>query len=150
VPYAPGVLRAVGRRRDGTAACAAEVRTAGRPAAVRLVADQDIATAAAGDVLHVAFELVDSVGAVVPTADDLVQFTVTGGTILALDNADLRDLDRHRVDQRRAFKGRGLAILRAPQPGLLTLTATASGLRTAGIRIPVAPGVAPATIPPAR
>src|ERR1041384_4839427 len=33
VPYQPGVLRAVGKRRDGTRACEAEVRTAGPPLA---------------------------------------------------------------------------------------------------------------------
>ena len=33
VPYEPGVLRAVGKKRDGTVACEAEVRTAGPPAA---------------------------------------------------------------------------------------------------------------------
>ncbi len=36
VPYEPGVLKAVGKRRDGSPACEAEVRTAGPPAAIRL------------------------------------------------------------------------------------------------------------------
>ena len=50
VPYEPGVLRAVGKRRDGTVACKAEVRTAGRPAAIRLSADRDTITTGMGDV----------------------------------------------------------------------------------------------------
>jgi beta-galactosidase len=141
VPYEPGVLKAVGRRRDRTVACEAEVRTAGAPAAIRLSADRDTITANPGDVAQVTFEIVDSAGTVVPTAGDLVRFTVTGGTIVALDNADLRDHDPYRSDRRHAFNGRGLAILRAPMPGLLHLTASADGLREASVRVEVVPAI---------
>jgi beta-galactosidase len=150
VPYQPGVLRAVGKRRDGVVACEAEVRTAGAPAAIRLTADRDTITSGPGDVAHVTFEIVDSAGTVVPTAGDLVRFTVTGGTILALDNGDLRDHDPYRSDRRHAFNGRGLALLRAALPGLLRLTAGADGLRSASVSVQVVRGNAPEVIPPAR
>ena len=150
VPYEPGVLRAVGKRRDGTVACNAEVRTAGSPAAIRLSADRDTVTAAPGDVALVTFEITDSAGTVVPTAGDLVRFTVTGGTIVALDNADLLDHDPYPSDRRHAFNGRGLAILRATQPGLLRLTASAAGLREASVTIQVRKGDALPVVPPAR
>jgi beta-galactosidase len=150
VPYEPGVLRAVGRRRDGTVACEAEVRTAGAPAAIRLSVDRDTITTSPGDVAHVTFEIVDSAGTVVPTADDLVHLTVTGGTILALDNADLRDHDPYRSDRRHAFNGRGLAILRAAQPGQMRLTASADGLRDASVSVQVVRGQALEAIPAAR
>jgi beta-galactosidase len=140
VPYEPGVLRAAGRRRDGTPACEAEVRTAGAPAAVRLVLDRDTITTGPGDVAQVAFEILDSAGTVVPTADNLVTFTATGGTILVVDNANLGDLDPYRSDRRRAFNGRGLAILRAVKPGVLRVTATAEGLRPASLSVRVARG----------
>jgi beta-galactosidase len=150
VPYQPGVLRAVGKRRDGTAACQAELRTAGAPAAIRLTADRDTITTAMGDVAHVSFEIVDSAGTLVPTADRLVRFTLTGNGILTLDNADLRDRDASRSDIRHAFSGRGLAILRAAQPGRLGLTASAVGLRPASVSVQVVRGHAPKLIPPAR
>lgn len=146
VPYEPGVLRAVGRRRDGTVACQAEVRTAGRSAAIRLSVDRDPITTAPGDVAHVTFEIVDSAGTVVPTASDLVRFAVTGGSILALDNADLRDHDPYRSDRRHAFNGRGLAIVRAAQAGQLRLSASAGGLRDASVAIVVRAGSAPAAV----
>jgi beta-galactosidase len=146
VPYEPGVLRAVGRRRDGTVACHAEVRTAGAPAAIRLSVDRDTITVVPGDVAHVTFEVVDSAGTVVPTAADVVQFAVTGGSIVALDNADLQDLESYRADRRRAFEGRGLAIVRAAQPGLLRLTASAEGLREASVQIVARAGNAPAVV----
>ena len=150
VPYAPGVLRAVGKRRDGTVACEAEVRTAGAPAAIRLSVDRDTITADPGDVAHVTFEIVDSAGTVVPTADNLVRFTVAGGSILALDNGDLRDHDPYRAEGRHAFNGRGLAILRAAQPGPLLLTASADGLRPASVSVQAVRGDAPQAVPAAR
>jgi len=146
VPYEPGVLRAVGRRRDGAACGEDVVRTAGAPVAIRLAADRDTITAEPGDVAHVVFEIVDSAGTVVPTAGDLVRFTVTGGSILALDNANLQDHDPYRAEQRRAFNGRGLAMLRAAQPGVLRLSASTDGLRDASVTIQVRNGSAPAAI----
>jgi beta-galactosidase len=137
VPYAPGVIRAVGKRRDGAACGEDLVRTAGAPAAIRLAVDRDTIAAAPGDVAHVTFEIVDSAGTVVPTAGDLVRFTVTGGSIVALDNANLQDHDPYRAEQRHAFNGRGLAILRAVQPGPMRLSASADGLRDASVTIVV-------------
>jgi beta-galactosidase len=150
VPYQPGVLRAVGKRRDGTVACHDEIRTASPPAAIRLVADRDTVTDAASDVAHVAFEIIDSAGTVVPTAANVVQVTVTGGSILALDNADLTDRDPYRAGQRHAFNGRGLAVLRASSPGQLHVSASAEGLAAASIDVHVVRGSAVAAIPPAR
>jgi beta-galactosidase len=150
VPYQKGVLRAIGRRRDGTAGCEAVVRSAGPPVAIRLRGDRDTVSTAMGDAAHLSFEIVDSAGTVVPTADNVVSFTVTGGSILALDNADLRVREPLGPGRGRAFNGRGLAILRAVQPGVLTLTASADGLRPASAEIRIVRGRSPASIPPAR
>jgi len=146
VPYEPGVLRAVGKRRDGMIACGAEVRTAGTPAAVRLVPDRDTITTGPGDVAHVTFEIVDSAGPVVPTADNLVSFAATGGNILVVDNANLQDRDPYRSDRRHAFNGRGLAILRAEKPGVLRVSASAEGLRPVSLSVQVVRGLERGTI----
>lgn len=147
VPYEPGVLRAVGRRRDGTRACEAEVRTAGPPARLRLSLDRDTLTTGWGDVGHVRFEIVDSSGTVVPNAGHLVRFTASGGTLLLVDNANLRDLEPYQKDRRLAFNGRGVAIVRPTQPGELRVTATAEGLPPASLTVPVARGLSPERIP---
>jgi beta-galactosidase len=149
VPYQPGVLRAIGKRRDGTPACKAEVRTAGLPAAIRLSVDRDTVTTGASDVAHVTFEIVDSAGTVVPTTENLVSFTATGGKILVVDNANLRDLDPYRSDRRRAFNGRGLAILRAEQPGVLRVSASAAGLSPASVTAQVVRAAVVPTVPAA-
>jgi len=152
VPYEPGVLRAVGKRRDGTVACHDEVRTAGPAAALRLTPDRDTIAADPRDVSLVSFEVVDAQGTVVPTADNVVRFTVTGGAIAAVDNADLQDHDPYQVDHSRAYHGRGLAILRATQvgSGLLRVTATADGLKSASATLVVRKGSTAAVVAPAR
>ena len=150
VPYEPGVLRAVGKRRDGTVACHDEVRTAGPAAVLRLTPDRDTIAADPRDVSLVSFEVVDAQGTVVPTADNVVRLTVTGGTIVAVDNADLQDHDPYQVDHRRTYHGRGIAILRATQVGSLRITATADGLNDANATMVVRKGSAPAVVPPAR
>jgi beta-galactosidase len=150
VPYEPGVLRALGRQRNGQMVCETEVRTAGRPAVIRLSADRDTIASEPGDVSHVTFEIVDSAGTVVPTAGDLVRFTVAGGSIVALDNGDLQDHDPYQSDRRHAFEGRGLAILRAAGPGQLRLTASADGLRDATVTVVVRRGSASDAVPAAR
>ncbi|HEX7023783.1 MAG TPA: glycoside hydrolase family 2 TIM barrel-domain containing protein, partial [Gemmatimonadales bacterium] len=146
VPYEPGVLRAVGKRRDGMVACEAEVRTAGPPAAIRL----SVESPDSEDVAQVTFQIVDSAGTVVPTAADVVRFTVAGGGILAVDNADLQDHEPYRSERRHAFNGRGLVILRAAGPGPVRLTASADGLRAASVSVVVGRGTAVNVIPPAR
>jgi beta-galactosidase len=103
-----------------------------------------------GDVAHVRVELVDSAGTVVPTANSLVRFSLTGAGTVALDNGDLRDLEPYRPEQRHAFNGRGLAILRAARPGTLALTATADGLRSMTVSVIVAGSPPQDVIPPAR
>ncbi|HTR21492.1 MAG TPA: glycoside hydrolase family 2 TIM barrel-domain containing protein [Gemmatimonadales bacterium] len=148
VPYEPGELKAVGKKRDGTVACQAETRTAGTPSAIRFSVDQDTIAADPGDVALVTFEIADSNGTVNPTADNLVHVSVSGGFILALDNADMQNHDPYRSDRRRAFNGRLLAIVRAAQPkdGVLHISASADGLRGASVTIHVRPGKAPVAV----
>jgi beta-galactosidase len=150
VPYEPGVLRAVGKRRDGTPACESEVWAAGRPVAIRLRADRDTITTGLGDVAHITFEIVDSAGVVVPTASNLVRFSVSGGNILALDNADLRVHDSLPPGRKPAYNGRGLAIVRGSIPGMLRLTAESDGLRSAAVAVRVVTGTQPALVSPSR
>jgi len=135
VPYEPGELRALGRLRNGEGACVASVRTAGPPSAIRLTVDRDTVTTAPGNVAHAQVEILDSAGTVVPTADDLVRYTITGGSILLVDNADLRDLEPYRADRRRVFNGRGLVIVRAGTPGAIRLTASVEGLPAASLTL---------------
>lgn len=137
VPYEPGVLRAVGRMKDGTEACHAEVRTAGPPVALRLSPDRASLQATPGNVAHVGIEIVDSAGVVVPTAGNLVRVAVTGASRVTLDNGDLRVREPPPPGTIHAFNGRGIAYLQASTPGWIELTASAEGLKPAVLRIRV-------------
>lgn len=137
VPYQPGVLRAVGKRRDGSSCQTAEVRTAGPAVALQLYTDGDTVKVASGDIALIRFSIVDSGGTVVPTADNVVRFSVVGGRVVALDNADLQDHDPYQSTSRRAFNGRGLAILRPAGRGPMRVTAAADGLKEATMTITV-------------
>jgi beta-galactosidase len=149
VPYEPGVLRAVGKRGDGSTECRAETRTSGSPAAVRLLMDRDTITTSTGDVAHVRFEIVDSAGTVVPTAENRVRITGRGGKVLVVDNANLLDLEPYRSDERRAYNGRGLAILRAGEPGVLLVSASSPGLQSSSVKVQVVRGAVLQTLPAA-
>ncbi len=146
VPYVAGTLRLVGKNRNGAVACEDAVRTAGPAAGIRLTTTHSTVTTSTGDVALVTFEVVDTAGTVVPTAEDVVHFAATGATIVAADNADLHAREREMPGQGRAYNGRGLVILRASAPGTLTLTASAPGLAEASLSIQVKPGNAPPII----
>jgi len=148
VPYQPGVLKAVGKR-DGKPACEVEVRTAGAPAAIRLNVDRDVIDADPRDVALVTFEILDQQGVRVPTADNRVRFSVTGGDIVAIDNGNLSDHDPYRADNRRAFNGKGLLIVRAKQPGAIRIGASAEGLKGSEITVRVRKGSPLPVIPAA-
>ena len=141
VAYQPGVLKAVGKDRSGKIQCHDEVRTASTGTAIRLTADRDTVTSGPGDVALIRYEIIDSAGIVVPAADQVVHLTVTGGTLVAMDNADMRYHGRYQVDSLPAMNGRGLAIIRPAGP-VLTVTATAGSLAAGRLSIPVR------TVPP--
>jgi beta-galactosidase len=136
VPYAPGVLKAIGRR-SGREVCTQEVRTAGEPAAIRLSVDLNSVAANGADVVHVKVEILDADGVLVPTADNLVRFTVGGqGRLIGVDNGDPRDHDSYQTPQRRAYNGLCLAIVQAlREEGTIQVTAQADGLQPASIEV---------------
>jgi beta-galactosidase len=138
VPYEPGVLKAVGKK-NGQVVCTQEVQTAGEPAAIRLSVDREAIAADAYDVAHVTVEIVDSAGVIVPIAENLVRFTVEGeGHLIGVDNGNPIDHDSFKADQRRAYNGRCLAIVKSTRkPGNIRLTANSDGLKEASVEIKV-------------
>lgn len=89
-------------------------------------------------------------GTVVPTANHLIRIIVSGGEVLAIDDANLQDLEAYEKDRRRAYGGRGLAYLRAERPGQLSITAAAGGLGSASVSVVVRQGRVTPAIAPAR
>jgi beta-galactosidase len=149
VPYAPGELKAVARR-DGKAVATDVLRTAGRPHAVRLTADRKSLPADGRSLVFVTADVVDARGVVVPDAEHLLSFAVTGGSLAGLDNGREESAERYQASTRTAFHGKALAIVRAGTgPGVLKVTASAAGLRAGSVKVRTTPSRSAALTEPA-
>ncbi|MFG1805591.1 glycoside hydrolase family 2 TIM barrel-domain containing protein [Streptomyces sp. NPDC049040] len=150
VPFAPGELKAVARRGGRTVATDV-LRTAGAPHTVRLLPDRDTVPADGRSLVYVTAEVIDARGTVVPGAEHLIGFKVSGGSLAGLDNGRQESAERYQAADRTAFHGKALAIVRSgTAPGRLTVTATAAGLHPADVRVRTVHASDPATTPPAR
>ncbi|MET8948967.1 discoidin domain-containing protein, partial [Streptomyces sp. NPDC004542] len=139
VPYAPGELKAVARR-DGKAVATDVLRTAGAPHAVRLTADRGSLAADGRSLLFVTADIVDAHGVVVPGAEHLIAFQVTGGSLAGLDNGRQESAEPYRSSTRTAFHGKALAIVRSgTEAGTLEVTARVDGLRKGTVRVRTTP-----------
>ena len=152
VPFAPGTLRAVGRV-NGRQVAEFSLRTAGPAARIELSADvtglsvggASVAVpgrAAARQVVHLEFSVVDRQGVRVPTANHQLTFEIEGpARLLGLGNADLNSTEDCTDLAHRAYQGRGLLILEATgATGPITLKASSPGLEPAVLTIPAAAG----------
>ncbi|MFA4870548.1 MAG: beta-galactosidase GalB [Pedobacter sp.] len=138
VKYEPGVLKAVSKK-NGQVVLTREIKTAGKPAKIELLADRSKIRADAKDLSFVTVRILDEDGNLVPNADNLVQFKLEGaGTIAGVDNGFQASLEPFKADYRKAYRGLCLAIIQAKdKAGKLKLTATAEGLKEASIVITV-------------
>ena len=132
VPYAPGTLSAKGYR-DGKVVAETKVETAGAPAAIRLQADRSTLTADGQDVSVVAVSVTDAQGRPVPTADNLIRFTLEGpGKIIGVGNGDPSSHEPDKANQRKLFCGLAQVIIQSSgASGTAKLTAGADGLQPA-------------------
>src|SRR4029077_20060350 len=114
------------------------VKTAGKPAALKLTADQREIEADGRDLVFVTVTVTDDAGLTAPRANDRIHFEIEGpGEILATDNGDPTSFEPFQSHDRRAFNGLCLVIVRA-QPGktgTIRLTANAEGLPAAKVVI---------------
>jgi beta-galactosidase len=138
VPYAAGELTAVASR-NGTEIGRTTLRTVGAPAALRLRSDVDDLSTSRDDLAHVLVEVIDRHGHVVPDAVLGVTFEISGaGGLAAVGNGNPHNVDSFTQPHRFTWHGKALAILRpAKQPGRLTLTARAPGVRPAALTLKV-------------
>jgi beta-galactosidase len=129
VAYAPGTLKAVAKN-GGAIVATDELRTAGEPAKIVLTPDASTVADNWDGIVRVTAAVVDKDGAVVPGADALVSFKISGpGVIAAVDNANNASHESFQASERHAFQGRCVAFVKASAPsGKIILTASAPGL----------------------
>lgn len=137
VTYQPGTLEAVARDEAGKEIARDKITTAGQPAGVRLVKEEHAIAADGKDLTYIYYEIVDSEGNVVPTANNLVRFQLHGqGQLVGVDNGEQASRERYKAQPdgswiRRAFNGKGVAIVKSTeQAGKFTLTAHSDLLKS--------------------
>jgi beta-galactosidase len=136
VPYEPGTLKAVGRKR-GKVVVEEMIHTAGAPAALRLSVDRNTINADERDVTHVKVEVVDENGNMVPDANEPVQIIVEGaGRLIGLDNGNPFDHTSMKSDRRNTFNGLALAVVQSNnKAGTIRVRTNSSSLKNASVEI---------------
>ena len=140
VRFAPGTLRAVGMN-GGKVASTYELRTAYQPAQIILTVDKNTIADTWDDVVFVNVSVVDEYGTLVPDADNLITFKAVGaGLIAAVDSADNNSHESYEANQRRAYQGICLALIKANAGrGSIKLTASSPNLKSASVELRVLP-----------
>ena len=136
VPYEPGELRAEALA-GGKVVARQSLRTAGKPAKLRLTADRARIQADRNDLAFVTVEVLDRDGLVVPNAALTVNFRIAGpGELAAVGNGDPRFIGSFQQPHCTPQRGRCLAIVRPKgKPGAIEFRAQAKGLTPAAIKI---------------
>ncbi len=137
VVYEPGELRVVAYK-EGEEWAKASVETTGAPSQIDLQADRSAIAADGKDLSFVTLQMVDDEGLLVPNAMSQVEFSIEGpGEIVATDNGDPTDMTEFPSNQRNAFNGLCLAIVKGipGEPGTIRLTAESEGLGSQTIEI---------------
>jgi len=132
VKYTPGTLEARGYK-DGRLLMTAKRETTGTPARIVLQPDRAIIKGDGEDVSVVAVSVVDEQGRLVPEADNLVTYEVTGcGKLIGVGNGDPSSHEPDKAHQRHAFNGLCVAIIQSQKTaGEIKLRASSAGLAPA-------------------
>ena len=162
VPFKKGSLTAKAYTSPAKTTLVAEDKlvTAGPAYTVQLEAFKDVIKADGKAMTYVEATVVDKDGNVVPGANNLLKFDVTGGAIVGVDNGQQENselykwgnVERNSHSERTAFSGKALVILQSNKGeiGNLKLSVSSAGMVTAIKNIAVTAdgtGVAPAPVP---
>ena len=154
--YEAGTLRAVAYDAQGNKVAETELKTAGKPYAVRLVREECLDAygntanannrmgapalkAGTEDLAFIRVQVVDKEGNLCPDATNEIQFSVTGaGKYRAGANGDPVCTELFHAPHMHVFSGQMTAIVQETgTPGTITLTAKAKGLKAGKVTVEV-------------
>ena len=146
VPYADGTITAVAYDENGTKIETSDtslwkgrqsVTTTGDEAKLEVSVDRSTISADGADLAYVTVSVLDKDGNIVPDATNNVKFEVTGaGELAAVDNGSSPDWQSYRDDNRDAWAGQLIGIVRADKTGGdITVKVSADGLEGASVTI---------------
>lgn len=139
ITYVPGTLKAISRK-NGKVVKVSEIHTAGPAYKLIVTPDRSTIKGDNHDLSFVKVQVVDKNGILVPNADNLLHFAISGdGEIAALDNGQQTDLTPYsNKETRKAYNGLALAIVQAHNhKSKLTLTVSSEGIQPATVTIDV-------------
>jgi beta-galactosidase len=124
VKYQPGVIEARGRK-NGAVVMSVKRETTGTPTAIKLTAVRNEIDADGEDIAIVRVEILDSAGRHVPTADNLINFKITGaGALLGVGNGDPNCQESDKEPRRSLFNGLAQLLVRGTKtPGVIDIEA---------------------------
>lgn len=131
VTFEPGEIKAVAFNK-GKKVAEDVLQTAGKPAAVKLIVEQNSVHNAFDSVGFIRVEVVDEKGVLVPNANMNLKVDVSGsGQLAAFDNGDPTDHTAFSSASRKAWNGKALAMVRATEPnGKISVTVSADSLES--------------------
>lgn len=139
IVYEPGELKVVAYDDSGKAVAEKIVKTAGKPHHLVLKSNRSALEADGDELAYITVQVADKDGNIVPDESRRVRFSVEGaGKFEATANGDPTCLLPFQNPEMDLFSGAATAIVRsAKTPGQLKFTASAHGLKSASITIPV-------------
>ena len=134
VKYEPGEIKVVVYDAQGNKAGEQTVKTAGKPAALKLEAwtqNSSLLKSNGDDLAFITVSLTDADGTLIPQADDQLTFEVTGaGSFEAVCNGDATSLESFKAPTMKLFNGQLVVVVRSSkEAGTLTLKVTDEKLK---------------------
>lgn len=135
--YEPGTVKVVAYNDKGEPVAEKEMKTAGKPYKIELIADRSEIKADGKDLSFITVKVVDKDGNLCPNAENLINFKVTGeGSYRAGANGKTTSLESFQKPSMKVFSGMMTAIVSSNEKaGTIKLQAMSKGLKTATITI---------------
>lgn len=136
VKYEPGTLKAVSRK-NGRVVLTEEIHTAGPAAKLVLVAGRKKLHADGRDLSFITVRIEDKEGNLVPDAQNLVHFRLSGPAFIAgVANGYQASLEPFKADYRKTFHGLCLGVIQSSgKKGVATITVSAKGLKSGKVTL---------------
>jgi beta-galactosidase len=135
VKFEQGTLKAISRK-DGKTVLEKEIHTAGAASKIDLKADKPTLKNDTYDLVYVTVSIVDKDGNLLPNANDLINFEVSGGgKLVGVDNGYQANLDSFKANSCKLFNGKCIAIIQSngKKENIQLKASTGNGMSTAVI-----------------
>ncbi|MBP6180844.1 sugar-binding domain-containing protein [Flavobacterium sp.] len=113
VKFESGILKAISRK-NGKVVLEAAIHTAGTASKIALVGDKQTIKNDSYDLVYVTVSITDADGNLVPNANDLINFEVSGGgKLVGVDNGYQAGLDSFKANSCKVYNGKCIAIIQS-------------------------------------